>query len=116
MALSHRREVYEAVAFERTFFNAAPAPIARNFQTSVLLPIPKGKGETLPGEQVLCPGHGCLHFTRLGFSRGPLLRGRDEPDYPKYILHQWIATGDRGLAATLYGPCSVNALAGPASP
>jgi hypothetical protein len=31
---------------------------------------------------------------------------------PNYIMHMWMATQDGGLAATLYGPCHVQALAG----
>lgn len=31
---------------------------------------------------------------------------------PNYIIHLWMATRDNGLAATLYGPCTVSALAG----
>ena len=31
---------------------------------------------------------------------------------PTYIQHMWMATADQGLAATLYGPCTVSALAG----
>jgi len=35
---------------------------------------------------------------------------------PNYIIHMWMATTDGGLAATLYGPCNVNALVGPRIP
>lgn len=35
---------------------------------------------------------------------------------PSYCLHMWMATQDNGLAATLYGPCEVSALAGPRVP
>lgn len=31
---------------------------------------------------------------------------------PNYIIHMWMATQDGGLAAALYGPCQVHALAG----
>jgi hypothetical protein len=31
---------------------------------------------------------------------------------PNYIIHMWMATYDNGLAATLYGPSTVSALAG----
>ncbi len=102
---------------ERTFFNAAPAPIARDFQTMCYYQSPNRlEGESLPGEQPLCPGHGCLHFTRLGYPGVLCCVGAMNRIIPNYILHQWMATGDRGLAATLYGPCSVNALAGPGIP
>jgi hypothetical protein len=30
---------------------------------------------------------------------------------PNYIIHMWMATPDHGLAATLYGPCTVSAKA-----
>jgi hypothetical protein len=35
---------------------------------------------------------------------------------PNYILHMWMATRDNGLAVTLYGPCTVSALAGDGVP
>ena len=31
---------------------------------------------------------------------------------PNYVSHMWMATEDNGLAAALYGPCKVSALAG----
>jgi uncharacterized protein len=35
---------------------------------------------------------------------------------PNYIIHMWMATRDNGLAATLYGPGTVSALAGAGVP
>jgi hypothetical protein len=35
---------------------------------------------------------------------------------PNYIIHMWMATADRGLAAALYGPCSVAATVGEGVP
>ena len=53
---------------ERAFFNAAPAPIARDFQTMCYYQSPNRlEPESLPSQQPLCPGPGCLRFTRLGY-------------------------------------------------
>jgi hypothetical protein len=32
--------------------------------------------------------------------------------WPKFVVHMWMATQDRGLAATAYGPCQVKAKVG----
>jgi hypothetical protein len=102
---------------EREFFNAAPAPIARDFQTMCYYQSPNRlQPETLPNGHPLCPGVGCLRFTRLGYPGVLCCVGNMNRIIPNYIIHMWMATPDEGLAATLYGPCVVNALAGPRVP
>jgi hypothetical protein len=68
--------------------------------------------ENLPGEQPKAPGKGCLKFTRLGYPGVLCCVGAVNRILPNFIMHLWMATEDHGLAATLYGPCSVTALAG----
>ena len=46
----------------------------------------------------------CLRWGLLGFV------GAVNRILPNYIRHMWTATPDNGLAATLYGPCTVSAL------
>ncbi len=53
---------------ERAFFNAAPAPIARDFQTMCYYQSPNRiESASLPEEQPKAPGRGGLKFTRLGY-------------------------------------------------
>jgi uncharacterized protein len=102
---------------ERAFFNAGAAPIARDFQTMCYYQSPNRiQAETLPSQQPVCPGPGCLRFTKLGHPGVLCCVGAVNRIIPNYILHMWMATYDQGLAATLYGPCTVNALAGPKVP
>lgn len=94
---------------ELAFFNAAPAPIARDFQTMCYYQSPNRlQPESLPNS----PGPGYLKFTRLGQPGVLCCVGAANRILPSYIMHMWMATDDGGLAATLYGPCRVNALAG----
>ena len=98
---------------ERAFFNAAPAPISRDFQTMCYYQSPNRiQADSLPSQQPVCPGPGCLRFTRLGHPGVLCCVGAVNRIIPNYILHMWMATHDQGLAATLYGPCTVNALVG----
>ena len=98
---------------EHAFFNAAPAPIARDFQTMCYYQSPNRiLGESLPAEQPKSPGRGCLRYTRLGYPHTLCCVGAVNRIVPSYIMHMWMATGDGGLAATLYGPCSVSAMVG----
>ena len=98
---------------ERAFFNAAAAPVARDFQTMCYYQSPNRlQPETLPSGHPLCPGPRCMRFTRLGYPGVLCCVGAVNRIVPNYIIHMWMATADNGLAATLYGPCSVNAFAG----
>ena len=98
---------------ERAFFNAAAAPVARDFQTMCYYQSPNRiEPESLPSGHPVCPGPGCMRFTRLGYPGVLCCVGAVNRILPNYIIHMWMATADGGLAATLYGPCSVNALVG----
>jgi len=101
---------------ERAFFNAAAAPVARDFLTMSYYQSPNRlRSDSLPCEQPHSPGPAGNRFSRLGCATlccvGALNR-----ILPQFIIHMWMATCDNGLAATLYGPCSVSALAGPGVP
>jgi hypothetical protein len=102
---------------ERAFFNAGAAPIARDFQTMCYYQSPNRiESETLPAEQPKSPGKGCLKFTRLAYPRVLCCVGAVNRLIPNYILHMWMSTADHGLAATLYGPCTVSASVGGSIP
>lgn len=98
---------------ETEFFNAAAAPIARDFQTMCYYQSPNRlQPESQPIGHPLCPGLGCLRFTKLGYPQVLCCVGNMNRIIPNYIIHMWMATQDGGLAAALYGPCQVHALAG----
>jgi hypothetical protein len=98
---------------ERAFFNAAPAPIARDFQTMCYYQSPNRiESTSLPAEQPKAPGRGCLKFSRLGYPPVLCCVGACNRIIPSYIVHLWMTTADKGLAATLYGPCTVSAQVG----
>ena len=102
---------------EWAMFNAGAAPIARDFQTMCYYQSPNRiLPESLPGEQPNCPGRGCLKFSRLGYPNVLCCVGTVNRIVPNYVIHTWMATANRGLAATLYGPCRVSALAGERTP
>ncbi len=98
---------------EKAFFNAGAAPLARDFQTAAYYQAPNRirLGE-LP-EESPCPGQGGISFGPLACEQVLCCIGATNRILPYFIANMWMATGDKGLAATLYGPCTVNALAGP---
>ena len=74
------------------------------------------RSDSLPCEQPHCPGRGGIRFHRLGCPHVLCCVGAVNRIVPNYIIHMWMATADRGLAAALYGPCTVSAIAGPGVP
>jgi hypothetical protein len=97
---------------ERAFFNAGAAPIARDFQTMCYYQSPNRlRADGLPCEQPHAPGPGSIRFSSLGCSNVLCCVGALNRIIPNYIIHMWMATRDNGLAATLYGPSTVSALA-----
>ncbi|MGO8752340.1 MAG: beta-L-arabinofuranosidase domain-containing protein [Thermoguttaceae bacterium] len=104
-------------AIERAFFNAGAAPIARDFKTMCYYQSPNRiRSDSLPCEQPNCPGRGAIRFHRLGCPNVLCCVGAVNRIVPNYVMHMWMATPDRGLAATLYGPCSVSTVAGQGVP
>ena len=77
--VSHRRRaIAAATASSSAFFNAAPAPIARDFQTMCYYQSPNRiESESLPERAAAkSPGKRRSQFTRLGYPARPLLRRR----------------------------------------
>ena len=102
---------------ERAFFNAGAAPLARDGQTMCYYQSPNRlRADSLPCEQPNCPGPAGTHFHRLGCPTVLCCVGAVNRIIPNYIMHLWMATRDNGLAATLYGPSTVSALAGAGIP
>lgn len=97
---------------ERAFFNAGAAPVARDCQTMCYYQSPNRlRSDSLPCE-ARCPGPGGIRFSPLGCPKVLCCVGAINRILPNYIIYMWMATRDNGLAATLYGPCTVSALAG----
>jgi len=92
---------------EQIFFNAGPAPIARDFQTICYYQSPNRLSTSLPHDEPRDPSlPGSYLFTETGHST-LCCTGNFNRVLPFYITHMWMTTPDRGLAATLYGPCQV---------
>jgi hypothetical protein len=72
------------------------------------------RADALPCEQPHAPGPGAIRFSSLGCSNVLCCVGALNRIIPNYIIHMWMATHDNGLAATLYGPSTVTAMAGAA--
>jgi hypothetical protein len=90
---------------ERAFFNAAAATVSRDFTKHVyhqevnrIPPAGKGSASFQKTHGPLCCTASVNRF--LGY----------------FVTHQWYATYDNGLAAALYGPCRLSALAGDGVP
>ncbi len=98
---------------ERAFFNAGAAPVARDFQSMCYYQSPNRlRSDSLPAAQPHSPAPNGILFNRLGCPQVLCCVGALNRIIPNYIIHLWMATRDNGLAATLYGPCTVSALAG----
>jgi hypothetical protein len=102
---------------ERAFFNAGAGPVARDFQTMCYYQSPNRlRSDSLPAAQPNAPGADGILFSKLGCPEVLCCVGAVNRIIPNYIIHMWMATCDNGLAATLYGPCMVSALAGEGVP
>lgn len=95
---------------EKVFFNAGPVPIARDCQTMSYYQSPNRFSMALPKDRPSAPSRktDSYSYTPIG---NPVLCcvGNSARIVPNYIMAMWMATADRGLAATLYGPCRVRA-------
>ena len=90
---------------EQVFFNAASAPISRDFKTMCYFQSLNRFSNKLPAE---IPGpKDDLKFTNQGCEVLCCV-GNSNNILPDYISGMWMATMDNGLAATLYGPCTVD--------
>jgi uncharacterized protein len=90
---------------ETVFFNAGAGPVARDFKTMCYYQSPNRFSNKLP-EVVPVPGKGDLDFTDHGHEVLCCV-GNVNNIIPDYISSMWMATADNGLAATLYGPCTL---------
>ncbi|MDP4187845.1 MAG: glycoside hydrolase family 127 protein [Bacteroidota bacterium] len=88
---------------EKIFFNAGPAPIARDFKTMCYYQSLNRFSNKMPEENPI-PGSGDLKFTDHGHDVLCCV-GNVNNIIPDYISGMWMETMDNGLAATLYGPC-----------
>jgi uncharacterized protein len=93
---------------EKVFFNAGPAPAGRDFKTMCYYQSPNRYSTALPEEEPQNPGAQSYRFTNIGHSVLCCV-GNLNRVIPNYVMHMWMATMDRGIAATLYGPSEVRA-------
>jgi hypothetical protein len=91
---------------EKVFFNAGPAPVDRHFQTMIYYQSPNRIEELMPSEWPGHPGEGAYTFKNTGHDVLCCV-GNLNRVIPNYAMHMWMSTADKGLAATLYGPCTV---------
>ena len=101
-------EAAYADRIERVFFNAGPAPVARDFQTMCYYQSPNRFSMELPKDRPTSPGGDSYRFTALG-NDVLCCVGNLNRVIPNYIMHMWMATPDDGVAATLYGPAHLRA-------
>ena len=116
LALSHLRASNRA-ATASSGRSSTPArrPIARDFKTMCYYQSPNRiLGGLLPCRTAGVARHGCLCSHRSAIRTCLCCVGAVNRIVPSYVMHMWMATADRGLAATLYGPCTVSAIAGAA--
>jgi hypothetical protein len=94
---------------EKAFFNAGPATVGRDFKTHVYFQCPNRVRDKWPPDV----GDGHVVGTSYQSKHAPLCcTAALNRILPTYVKNMWMATDDGGLAATLYGPCKVSALAG----
>jgi len=88
---------------ERAMFNAAPGGIAPDFKSHVYFLSPNRIDLQHPGK---ASAGGTPAYAPKQF---PLCcTGNLSRILPNYVMHLWMASGDGGLAATLYGPSETN--------
>jgi hypothetical protein len=108
LRMSGRGEYADRI--EKVFFNAAPAPVARDFKTLCYYQSANRYSSSLPHDPPAAPGPGCYWYTELGYPWVLCCVGDFNRVIPNYIMHMWMGTADYGLAATLYGPSLVRTL------
>ena len=96
---------------EKIFFNAAPAPVARDFKTMCYYQSSNRYSNTIPAEEPRHPGKASYRFTKIGHPVQCCVANINRI-IPVYVSNMWMATMDNGLAATLYGPCNVKTRVG----
>ena len=102
---------------ERAFFNAAAAAADRDFKAMCYYQSPNRiQSAALPCEQPNCPGPEGNRFHPLGCPTVLCCVGAINRIIPNFVIHMWMATGDNGLAAALYGPSTVEARVGAGMP
>ena len=98
---------------EKIFFNATPAPVSRDYTTMAYYQSPNRIENLMPSETPGHPGDGISSYIFRPTGHPVLCCvGNLTRAVPNYIIHMWMGTIDKGLAATLYGPSIVNTVVG----
>lgn len=103
---------------EKVFFNAAATPVSRDFKTMCYFQSPDRIEGLMPHDM---PGHPAdrgesSYVFRPTGHKVLCCVGNLNRVIPNYVMHMWMGTLDKGLAATLYGPSVVNAIVGQNTP
>ena len=92
---------------EQVFFNAGPAPVARDWQTMSYYQSPNRLEMGRIAEPPSAPGGwGSYQFQAIGHHILCCV-GNVNRVIPNYIMHMWMQSADGGLAALLYGPSTL---------
>lgn len=84
---------------ERAFFNAVPACVSADWNSHAYYQSPNRFNLQFHWNLLRHNGTACCYGNQCRL-------------LPNYLLHQWAATPDGGLAACLYGPCSFRGTVG----
>jgi hypothetical protein len=102
---------------ETAFFNAGPGCISRDCTKHVYYQAPNRISRRLPGVYTSGNMEGERKPVQFRTGHGPACcTGNVNRILPNYIIHMWMRTRDRGLAATLHGPSTVTATVGKGVP
>ena len=102
---------------ENVFFNAAPVPVARDYQTMAYYQSPNRIEGVFPSATPENPGSGMSSFEFRPCGHDVLCCvGNLTRAIPNFIMHAWMGTADGGLVAALYAPAEVNTVVGDGIP
>ncbi len=100
-------------AWNASFSTPAPLPSPATSRRPVTTSLPTGSAPRCPAtSRGSHRGRDPSAFTRLACPQVLCCVGNLNRIIPFYVTHMWMATQDKGLAATLYGPCTVTARVG----
>lgn len=91
---------------EKIFFNAAPAPVSRDYKIMCYYQSANRYNDSLPGQNLRNPGPGAYKYTKIGHPVQCCVANINR-NIPMYVSNMWMRTPDNGLVAALYGPCRV---------
>ena len=102
---------------EKVFFNAAPVPAARDYQSMAYYQSPNRIEGVFPAATPENPGSGISSFDYRPCGHEVLCCvGNLTRAIPNFIMHAWMGTADGGLVAALYCPSELSTVVGKGIP